>query len=64
MAEELNIPSEFKEKIKSSIKRSRALDSFLTKGELAGFDVKAAKEKNQADRDRLNRIKQTFFPNE
>jgi hypothetical protein len=53
-----------KQQVNESIKELTTLITGINKAEQAGLDVSDARERATATRDRLIKIRQTYFPNE
>jgi len=61
---EIELTDDQKAAVKVAIERTHIVDRGLTKHELAGNDVSAMRQKNEADREKLIKIKSAWFPNE
>lgn len=59
----IELPEVHLENVNRGLENIVVLDEFLTRGAIAGFDVKALKDHNAAQKKQLLGIKQGFFPN-
>jgi len=64
MPDEIKLPPKTLDDIRQGVKLSKQLDKFLNKAELAGVDVREKRQKIATDRERLMKLKQSFYPNE
>jgi len=64
MTEEIKLPPKTLDQIRSGVALSKSLDRFLNKAEVAGVDVREKRQKIANDREKLMKLKQSFFPNE